>query len=73
MQNQRRLAGAVRTEESDPFAAVDVQVDVGERNGAVRVAIPQVTDLDHRSTHDSPLETSITVAANPTSSTAATH
>ena len=73
MQNQRCFAGAVRTKERDPFTLVDMQVDVGERNRAVRVAIAQIPDLDHWSAHANPLEMSITEAANPTSSAAAAH
>ena len=41
VQDERRLAGAVRAEQGDALAVLDVEVDPGERRVAVRVAIDE--------------------------------
>ena len=44
--DQRGLAGAGRSDEEDEVAGVDPEVDVAQREGAVRVALADVVERD---------------------------
>ena len=51
VQHQRGLAGAVGTEQGDPLAPVDVQVDPEERLVAVGVGVRQPAHVQHGDGH----------------------
>ena len=53
MQHQGGLAGAVGTEQRDPLALVDVEVDAEERLVAVGVGERQALDVEDRGAHGS--------------------
>ena len=53
MQDERRLAGAVRAEHGDPLARRDVEVDAGERRAAVGVGEAEAADLAAPARHAS--------------------
>ena len=48
VQHQRGLAGAVRPEQRDPLALVDVQVDAEQRLVAVGVGVGEAADVEDR-------------------------
>ncbi len=48
MEHQRGLAGAVRAEQRDPLALLDVQVDAVERLVAVGVGEGEAADVEDR-------------------------
>ena len=51
VEHQGGLAGAVGTEQRDPLAAVDVEVDAEERLVAVGVGEGEVLDVEHGDAH----------------------
>ena len=53
MQHERGLAGPVGSEEGDPLAAVDVEVDAEESLVTVGVGEGEVPHVEHRGAHGS--------------------
>ena len=51
VQDERRLARSVRTQQGYPLGAVHMQVDTGEGTSAIRVVEDQATDIENGSAH----------------------
>ena len=52
VQDQRRLAGAIRAKQGDAFPRVDVQAHAEESLVAVRVRVRQPADIDDGRGHE---------------------
>lgn len=48
MEGERGLAGAIGTEERDPLALGDRQIDTPQRLPPIRVGEPETADFQHR-------------------------